>query len=151
MIPSLITLLQNKHWTLAVAESCTGGLLAKQLTDFPGSSAWFDLGCVTYSNEAKMRVLGVSKATLEQTGAVSEATAFEMAAGVLRLSGADLAVAITGIAGPEGGSPEKPVGRVCFAYGRPGALKTTTRQFSGDRAAIREAAAAWAVELLLLP
>jgi len=105
-------LLQSRGWRVATAESCTGGLVAGAITDIGGSSAWFERGYVTYSNEAKTAMLGVRLDTLAAHGAVSEATAWEMAAGALDKSGADLAVAITGIAGPSGGSPEKPVGLV---------------------------------------
>src|SRR5215469_3217637 len=99
---------------LATAESCTGGWVAKACTDVAGSSQWFECGFVTYSNAAKVRDLGVSEATLASHGAVSEPTVREMAAGALRVSGADIAVAISGIAGPEGGTPTKPVGTVWF-------------------------------------
>jgi nicotinamide-nucleotide amidase len=99
------------------AESCTGGWIAKAMTDVPGSSQWFECGYVTYSNAAKMRDLGVSKATLDAHGAVSAATVLEMASGALRLSGADVAIAVSGIAGPDGGVPGKPVGTVWFASG----------------------------------
>jgi nicotinamide-nucleotide amidase len=101
---------------LATAESCTGGWIAKSLTDIPGSSACFGLGVVSYSNDAKASVLGVADSTLETFGAVSETTVREMAEGVLALSGADIAVAVSGIAGPEGGTEEKPVGTVWFAW-----------------------------------
>ncbi|MEJ2425336.1 MAG: nicotinamide-nucleotide amidohydrolase family protein, partial [Candidatus Thiodiazotropha sp.] len=101
---------------LVVAESCTGGWLAKVLTDLPGSSQWFDRGYVTYSNLAKQEMLGVSAEILERWGAVSEQTVEAMVSGALGKSGADLAVAISGIAGPTGGSAEKPVGTVCFAW-----------------------------------
>jgi nicotinamide-nucleotide amidase len=103
---------------LATAESCTGGWIAKAFTDAPGSSRWFECGYVTYSNQAKTRDLGVSLRTLHEHGAVSEAVVREMAAGALRVSGADVSVAVSGIAGPDGGSPEKPVGTVWFCAGR---------------------------------
>jgi len=134
----------------ATAESCTGGLVAGAITDVAGSSAWFDRGFVTYSNEAKMELLGVSAATLAQHGAVSEATARAMAEGALERSRARLAVAITGIAGPGGGSTAKPVGTVCFAWAvRDGATIATTRHFDGDRFAVRRAAVAAALAGLL--
>jgi nicotinamide-nucleotide amidase len=108
-------LLRNSGRTLAIAESCTGGLVGHRITDVPGSSAYFLLGLITYSNEAKQRLLGVGSETLERYGAVSPETAEEMAIGVRRAAGADIGLATTGIAGPDGGSPEKPVGTVCVA------------------------------------
>src|SRR5262245_36356608 len=117
---------------LATAESCTGGWLAKVLTDLPGSSRWFECGYVTYSNEAKMRDLGVLAQTLERHGAVSEATALEMAAGALQRTGADVSIAITGVAGPDGGTPEKPVGTVWFAVAAR-EPQARVQQFQGDR------------------
>ncbi len=127
--------------TLATAESCTGGWIAKALTDVAGSSACFGFGIVSYSNAAKEALLGVKPATLARHGAVSEAVVHEMAAGVLGVSGADLGVAVSGIAGPDGGSADKPVGTVCFGWSRrSGAgLEVTTgrRRFAGDRDAVR--------------
>ena len=123
---------------LATAESCTGGWVAGAVTAIAGSSAWFDRGFVTYSNDAKMEMLGVSAATLEAFGAVSEQTAGEMAAGALAHSHAQLALSITGVAGPGGGSVEKPVGMVCFGWaGEGGAPLVITRNFSGDRESVR--------------
>lgn len=131
-------LIERGEWVTA-AESCTGGWVAQTLTAIAGSSAWFDRGFVTYSNAAKIDMLGVPETTLERHGAVSEATARAMAQGALLHSLADWAVAITGIAGPSGGSPEKPVGTVCFAWAsREGGCEAQTRHFSGDRAAVRE-------------
>lgn len=131
-------LLARGEW-LAAAESCTGGWLAQSVTAIAGSSAWFDRGFVTYSNEAKMDMLGVPAKTLERHGAVSEATARAMAQGALAHSRANWTVAITGIAGPSGGSPEKPVGTVCFAWaGKDGGCEAQTCLFSGERAAVRE-------------
>ena len=131
-------LLERGEW-LAAAESCTGGWLAQSVTAIAGSSAWFDRGFVTYSNGAKVDMLGVPESTLERHGAVSEAVARAMAQGVLAHSRADWSVAITGIAGPSGGSPEKPVGTVCFAWaGKDGGCEAQTCHFSGDRAAVRE-------------
>ncbi len=124
--------LQDRHWTMATAESCTGGLIAGAITDVAGSSAWFDRGFVTYSNAAKVEMLGVRPETLAALGAVSEATAREMAAGALARSGADIAVAVTGVAGPAGGTPEKPVGLVCFAWAiRDAARRVPHRAFRG--------------------
>ncbi|MEJ2693342.1 MAG: nicotinamide-nucleotide amidohydrolase family protein [Candidatus Thiodiazotropha sp.] len=131
-------LLRERHLRLAVAESCTGGWLAKVLTDLPGSSEWFDRGYVTYSNAAKQSMLGVDETTLEREGAVSEATVAAMSRGALRESGADLALAVSGIAGPGGGSAEKPVGTVCFAWQRRDAAPQVARErFGGDREAVR--------------
>lgn len=131
-------LLERGEW-LAAAESCTGGWLAQSVTAIAGSSTWFDRGFVTYSNAAKVDMLGVSESALERHGAVSEAVARSMAQGVLAHSRADWSVAITGIAGPGGGSPEKPVGTVCFAWARKdGGCEAQTVRFSGDRASVRE-------------
>jgi len=142
--------LAERRWTAATAESCTGGLVAGAITDVAGSSAWFDRGFVTYSNDAKSKLLGVRDETLAAHGAVSEATAREMAAGALARSAADIAVAVTGIAGPAGGSPGKPVGLVCFAWARRGGpVDALTVQFTGDRATVRAAAVAAALEGLI--
>jgi nicotinamide-nucleotide amidase len=123
------------------AESCTGGWVAKVLTDVAGSSAWFERGFVTYSNAAKTELLGVSPQTLERFGAVSEQTVREMAEGALRHSRAQLAVAISGIAGPGGGTPQRPVGTVWFAWARHGAApRCEQHRFSGDRGAVRRGA-----------
>ena len=135
---------------IAVAESCTGGWLAKVITDIPGSSGWFDRGFVTYSNAAKQDMLDVRAATLEAHGAVSEETAAEMARGALAHSRAGLAVAITGIAGPGGAVPGKPVGTVCFGFVEAdGAPETETRHFPGDRRAVRMQSVRHALEGLL--
>ncbi|NTV68946.1 MAG: nicotinamide-nucleotide amidase [Azonexaceae bacterium] len=131
-------LLERGEW-LAAAESCTGGWLAQSVTAIAGSSTWFDRGFVTYSNAAKVDMLGVPETTLERHGAVSDAVARAMAMGVLANSRADWSVAITGIAGPGGGSPDKPVGTVCFAWARKvGGCEAQTCHFSGDRAMVRE-------------
>jgi nicotinamide-nucleotide amidase len=136
---------------LVTAESCTGGWLSRCVTDLPGSSRWFECGYVTYSNEAKMRDLGVLGSTLERHGAVSEATASEMAEGALRVSGADVAVAVTGIAGPDGGTAEKPVGTVWFAVARreTGSVETRKQRFIGDRDRIRRDSVRYALEWLV--
>jgi len=142
--------LVGHHWQLSTAESCTGGLVAGAVTEIAGSSAWFDRGFVTYSNEAKVEMLGVSPLTLHAHGAVSEATVREMLAGALAKSVAHVAVAISGIAGPGGGTPEKPVGTVCFGWQRRGyPAECITRHFSGDRTAVREAAVRLSLEGLL--
>jgi len=130
--------LLRRGWKVVLAESCTGGWVAKCLTDIAGSSAWFDRGFVTYSNAAKREMLGVSTDTLDTAGAVSEPTVLAMAAGALAHSEADLALAISGIAGPGGAVPGKPVGTVCFAWAVKGALQQSdTKYFSGDREAVR--------------
>lgn len=123
---------------LVTAESCTGGWIAKTLTDLPGSSAWFDAGVVTYSYEAKEALLGVNPRTLERTGAVSEETALEMVSGALARFGAGMAVAVTGIAGPSGGTAEKPVGTVWIGWKRRGGYAHAQLfHFDGDREAVR--------------
>ena len=139
-----------RGWMAATAESCTGGLIAGAITDVPGSSGWFERGFVTYSNEAKIDLLGVRPETLSRFGAVSEETARAMVAGALERSRADVAVAVTGVAGPTGGTPEKPVGLVWLAWGvRRGAVEAVSRRFPGDRAAVREATVAVALDGLL--
>ena len=130
--------LKQQGRMLATAESCTGGWVAQAVTSVSGSSDWFDRGFVTYSNDAKRDMLGVSAETLAARGAVSEETAREMAAGALGRSRASAALAITGVAGPTGGTPDKPVGMVCFAWAlRGGAVESETRRFEGDREAVR--------------
>lgn len=134
--------------TAACAESCTGGLAAKLLTDVPGSSAWFLGGAVAYSNAAKTRLLGVKAATLARRGAVSAECAREMAAGARRAFGSDYAFSVTGIAGPDGGTPDKPVGLVWFGLASPRGVKTFSRRFRGDRAFVRDCAAAFVLDEL---
>lgn len=142
--------LKAKGWMLATAESCTGGWVGEAVTAVSGSSAWYDRGFITYTNESKQEMLGVSAQTLAGYGAVSEQTVREMAAGVLKYSHAQIAVAISGIAGPTGGSPGKPVGTVCFGWcigGR--AAKSETRLFPGDRQAVRQQAVEHALQGVL--
>ena len=129
----------DQNFLLSVAESCTGGLLAKKITDESGSSAWFDCGFITYSNESKIRMLGVNKESIAEFGAVSLEIAQEMAIGVQKNSRAIFSISITGVAGPNGGSPEKPVGtvHVCFAF-KGSVLKDYKLQLSGERSSIRE-------------
>jgi nicotinamide-nucleotide amidase len=134
---------------IATAESCTGGLVAGTITAIAGSSAWFERGFVTYSNLAKEEQLGVPPATIARFGAVSEETAKAMAQGALRGGAARWGVAVTGIAGPDGGSPDKPVGTVWFAWAGPGHLQALRRQFDGDRAAVRWASVRAAIEGLI--
>lgn len=130
--------LRARRSRLAVAESCTGGWIAKVVTDVPGSSGWFDCGFVTYSNVAKNALLGVPEATLARHGAVSAETVTAMAAGTLERSLADVVVAVSGIAGPDGGTADKPVGTVYLAWGqRDGAIQAERRHFDGTRDAVR--------------
>jgi nicotinamide-nucleotide amidase len=131
--------LLRRGWWLSCAESCTGGGIAAALTDVAGSSAWFDRGFVSYSNQAKQEMLGVSADTLAAFGAVSRETALEMATGALARSAAQLSVAVTGIAGPGGGSPDKPVGTVWIAWASGERVDAVCEHFSGDRAAVRAA------------
>ncbi len=127
-----------RNWLLAAAESCTGGGIAVALTDVSGSSQWFERGFVSYSNQAKQDMLEVCGETLVKYGAVSEITVTEMVAGALSHSNAQVAVAVSGIAGPTGGMPDKPVGMVCLAWQVEGAMPVVcTEYFSGDRAAVR--------------
>lgn len=136
-------------WRAATAESCTGGWVAKALTDVAGSSQWFERGYVTYSNAAKEQALGVEAATLARHGAVSREVVLQMADGALRVSGANAAVAVSGIAGPDGGTADKPVGLVWFALAvKGGAGRSELQHFAGSREAVRRAATARALELL---
>jgi nicotinamide-nucleotide amidase len=131
--------LKSHGLMLATAESCTGGGVAQAVTEIAGSSAWFERGFVTYSNLSKQEMLGVAEATLIQYGAVSEAVVREMVAGSLRNSGAQVALSVSGIAGPDGGTPDKPVGTVWFAWGIAGEIIQTQRlQIAGDRAQVRQ-------------
>lgn len=145
--------LLSAGYRLVTAESCTAGWLAKAVTDVAGSSQWFECGYVTYSNTAKARDLGVRPDTLATHGAVSAATVLEMARGALERSGADVAVATSGIAGPDGGSPGKPVGTVWFALAHAPGLKVPAaarlQQFTGDREAVRREAVGFALQWLL--
>lgn len=134
--------------SVSCAESCTGGLLAAEFTRLSGSSAWFNMSWVTYSNQAKQRLLGVSPQTLDAYGAVSEQTVHEMAAGARRLADADYALSISGIAGPSGGSAEKPVGTVCFGLATRQTSFARRVHFAGDRDAVRAQAVAFALRWL---
>lgn len=139
LLQQLADALNARGWMLATAESCTGGWIAKVCTDLVGSSGWFERGFVTYSNEAKQDMLGVKAATLTQQGAVSEAVTAEMAVGALQHSRAQVAVSVSGIAGPGGGTLTKPVGMVCFGWAvKGGAVRTETCHFEGDREAVRQ-------------
>jgi len=146
---AVAALLRDSGATLSVAESCSGGLIAKRLTDIPGSSGYFLLGVVTYANSAKERVIAVPKELIEQHGAVSSEVAVAMAEGVRTLSGSDISIATTGIAGPEGGTPEKPVGTVFIAIAAPTGCHAVRHCFSGSRDMVREATAEAALRLLL--
>jgi nicotinamide-nucleotide amidase len=139
--------LLQRNWRIATAESCTGGGVAAAITAIPGSSAWFEYGIVSYANAAKEKLLRVSSETLAREGAVSEAVVIEMARGVLALSGADIAVAVSGVAGPSGGSPEKPVGTVWFAWVvATGGIKTELKWFEGDRETVQKQAVVCVLE-----
>ncbi len=146
---SLGLLLKQQNLVLTTAESCTGGGVSAAITDIAGSSAWFDRAFITYSNEAKMEMLGVSQRTLVDHGAVSEPTVGEMVQGALKNSNASIAVSISGIAGPGGGSEDKPVGTVCFGWADSmGWLKVETYLFHGDRSEVRQQAVHTALEVL---
>jgi len=146
----LIMLCRAKGLTIATAESCTGGLIAAAITAIPGSSAVLDRGFVTYSNNAKTELLGVPAGLIDSVGAVSEAVAQRMATGAKQRAGTHIAVSVTGIAGPDGGSPEKPVGTVWFGLAnRHGDVLTRHKLFPGDRAAVRIASVTYALNLLL--
>ncbi len=151
---TLTQLLLARGWKLALAESCTGGLVCATLTELSGSSEWFERGYITYSNQAKTECLGVPAGLIESHGAVSEAVAKAMAQGAQRNAGANIGVSITGIAGPTGGTAEKPVGTVCFGWTMPNAggepvTTCETKLFSGDRQAIRQQATEHALVGLL--
>ena len=133
--------LLRRQWMLATAESCTGGMVAAACTDLAGSSAWLERGFVTYSNAAKTQMLGVDAQLIAAHGAVSEPVARAMAQGALQHSAAQVALAITGVAGPGGGSVAKPVGTVWFAFAGPWGVHSEVQHFGGDRAAVRQAAA----------
>ena len=144
------TFLHERHWRLVTVESCTGGWTAKILTDIPGSSAWFDRGYVVYNGKAKHDMLGVSLNTIQQNGEVSEAVVRELVQGALDRADADIALAISGIAGPGGATQEKPVGMVCFAWGGAGQeIASETQYFSGDREAVRRQAVVHSLHYIL--
>ena len=146
LVSRLGEILVRRKLFMCTAESCTGGGIAHAITEIAGSSAWFDRAYVTYSNQAKISMLGVAAETLERFGAVSEQVATEMVAGALRASGVDIAVSVTGVAGPGGGTKDKPVGMVCFGWSNGQRLYTSTQHFSGDRAAVRAASVRFALE-----
>ncbi|MDP5083058.1 MAG: CinA family protein [Rickettsiaceae bacterium] len=134
---------------ISTAESCTGGMLAAYLTELAGASHYFATGIISYSNAAKIKFLSVQKQTLDKFGAVSEEVAREMAEGCRKVSESDLALAITGIAGPGGGTVHKPVGMVCFGVSTPSGTKTSTHYFKGNRADVRQQACLIALQLIL--
>ena len=148
----LADVLQAKGWLMATAESCTGGMIAAACTDLPGSSHWFERGFVTYSNAAKTELLGVDAGLIVTHGAVSEEVARAMVQGAIQRSCAQVAVAVTGVAGPGGGSAAKPVGTVWFGWitpSGPGGVVSEVQRFAGDRAAVRQQAVSHALRRLL--
>ncbi|WP_286185683.1 CinA family protein [Acidovorax cavernicola] len=150
LVATLAERLQARGWMMATAESCTGGLIAGACTDLAGSSVWFERGFVTYSNAAKTEMLGVDAALIEAHGAVSEPVARAMAEGAIAHGApARAAVAVTGVAGPAGGSPDKPVGTVWFGWSVDGQVRTERRRFDGDRAAVRAATVHYALQTLI--
>lgn len=146
---SLAKRLTESGLKLATAESCTGGMIAAACTDLPGSSAWFDRGFITYSNAAKTELLAVEERMLRRAGAVCEGVARAMVLGALSHSQAQVAISVTGVAGPTGGSPAKPVGTVWFGFAVPGQVITEKRHFAGDRAQVRTATVRHALKRLL--
>lgn len=151
-IPALVRAISAqliaRHWMMCSAESCTGGMIAAACTDLAGSSGWFERGIVSYSNASKCELLGVPSALIEAHGAVSSAVAEAMAQGALSHSRAQVALAVTGVAGPSGGSAEKPVGTVWFGWSLPGANWTATQRFDGNRHAVRVQSVAHALHEL---
>ena len=146
---TLAQILLSRNWTVSLAESCTGGLVCAILTELAGSSEWFERGYITYSNEAKTECLGVPAQLIESHGAVSEQVAKAMAEGARINSGSNTAISITGVAGPSGGSIEKPVGTVCFGWATENQTLTKTMHFDGDRQKIRQQAAEFALTELI--
>lgn len=150
LVAQLAATLLGKGWRLATAESCTGGWVAKCCTDLAGSSAWFERGFITYSDAAKMNMLSVQQTALQQHGAVSEAVVRQMAQGARRSAGLEVALAVTGIAGPDGGSAEKPVGTVWFAWDIEGqGTSSECMHFEGDRQSVRRQSVRYVLRSLL--
>jgi nicotinamide-nucleotide amidase len=149
LVEDLATALLARGWMLATAESCTGGLIAGACTDLAGSSSWLERGFVSYSNAAKTELLGVDTALIARHGAVSEPVARAMAQGALQHSKAQCALAVTGIAGPGGGSADKPVGTVWFAWATPQGVRSEMQRFDGDRAQVRSATVQHSLAVLL--
>ncbi|MEG2999642.1 MAG: CinA family protein [Comamonas sp.] len=148
-LPALAQALQARGWMMAAAESCTGGLIVAACTDLPGSSRWLERGFVTYSNAAKTEMLGVPAALITQHGAVSEPVARAMAEGAAERAGVQASVAVTGVAGPDGGSADKPVGTVWFGWCVQGQVHTARMLFAGDRSAVRQQTRDHALQQLL--
>ena len=146
---TLAVILLSRNWMVSLAESCTGGLVSATLTELAGSSEWFERGYITYSNEAKTECLEVPARLIESHGAVSELVAKAMAEGARINSGSDVAISITGIAGPSGGTAEKPVGTVCFGWATENQTLTKTMHFDGDRQAVRQQATEFALTELI--
>ena len=146
---TLAEILLSRNWTVSLAESCTGGLVSATLTELAGSSEWFERGYITYSNEAKTECLDVPAQLIESHGAVSEPVAKAMAEGARINSGSDVAISITGIAGPSGGTVEKPVGTVCFGWATENQTLTKTMHLNGDRQAVRQQATEFALTELI--
>lgn len=146
---TLAQMLLSRNWTVSLAESCTGGLVCATLTELAGSSEWFERGYITYSNEAKTECLDVPAELIESHGAVSEPVAKAMAEGARINSGSNVAISITGVAGPSGGSAEKPVGTVCFGWATENQAHTKTMKFVGDRQMIRQQATEFALAELI--
>jgi nicotinamide-nucleotide amidase len=146
---TLAQILLSRNWTISLAESCTGGLVCASLTELAGSSQWFERGYITYSNLAKTECLDVPEQLIESYGAVSEEVAKLMAVGARVNSGSNVAISITGIAGPSGGSTEKPVGMVCFGWSTENQTVTKTRFFQGDRHSIRQQATEFALSEII--
>jgi nicotinamide-nucleotide amidase len=146
---TLAEILLSRNWTMSLAESCTGGLVSATLTELAGSSEWFERGYITYSNEAKTECLDVPAQLIESHGAVSEPVAKAMAEGARINSGSDVAISITGIAGPSGGTAEKPVGTVCFGWATENQTLSKTIHFDGDRQAVRQQATEFALTELI--
>lgn len=148
LVQSVAQTLLHRKFFLATAESCTGGLIAAACTALPGASQWFERGFVSYSNASKVQLLGVPWPLIEQHGAVSQQTAQAMARGAAQQAQAHVAVAVTGVAGPEGGSAHTPVGTVCFGFALPGQLISRAQYFAGDRNQIRQASVHFALQTL---
>ena len=144
----LSEILVTNGLTISVAESCTGGSLSHAITSIPGASSYFDCGYITYSNQSKTEMLGVDIQAIKTYGAVSEEVALEMVIGLAAKSHSDVAVSVTGMAGPTGGTPEKPVGTVCFGFSCDGKTSTSTQLFSGDRANIVSQSVSYALRQL---
>ena len=144
----LSELLVANGLTISVAESCTGGALSHTITSIPGASSYFDCGYITYSNQSKTEMLGVDIQSIKTYGAVSEEVALEMVIGLTNKSHSDVAISITGVAGPTGGTPEKPVGTVCFGFSFDGKTSTSTKLFSGDRTSIVSQSVSYALKQL---